>query len=90
MKILDKTDEIIELAVGDLLVLKKEKNEKYIGTKLLVCKCDSFNPYKLVSLDRNAIIDFGYNSLERLYEDYKEDIVKVIKRDNLELILGGN
>lgn len=86
MEIVDKYNEGSKLNVGDLIILKNSQRT-YIGTKRLVCVNSVAGSYRLIALDTNTIIYQEYHSLEDIYNDYEEDIEKIIPAGNLKLIL---
>ena len=75
MVIIDKTT---KLTVGDLLLLREDRYGKYVGAKRLICRCD--DSYVLVSLDKNEVYSQQYTSVEEIYEQWKDEIVQVVKK----------
>lgn len=53
----------------------------------MICETLVDNYYGLVALDTNTIIGIKGYTMEEIYEQYKDDIVRVIKSDEIELQL---
>lgn len=87
MEIIDKYDEGTKLKVGDLIILKDTESVSYVGKNRLITIDKMTNNYKLVALDINEVIYYDYNSLIEIYDDYVDNIEKIIPAENLKLFL---
>lgn len=87
MEIIDKYDEGTKLKVGDLIVLVDTEDASYIGKKRLITIDKVAHIYKLIALDINEVIYHDYTSLTEIYDDYVDNIEKIIPAENLRLFL---
>lgn len=87
MQIVDKENKEIKLNVGDLIILKDSHKVEYIGKKRLICRSGATGAYQLVALDVDNALPFKFTSLEEIYENVKDNIVRVVPKNNIKLIL---
>ena len=82
-----KGEKNIKLEVGDILHLRNSNKISYIGKYRMICETPVDNYYRLVALDTNTVIGIKGYTMEEIYEQYKDDIVRVIKSDEIEIQL---
>lgn len=78
----NKDVENVNLEEGDVMCLRDSKHCYYIGNYRMICNAGE-EGYRIVALDTNEIIKQTYLSLEDIYNDYKKDIIKVIKKNEI-------